>query len=140
MDGSRFDQLTRTFVATISRRRLVSALAAGAAGVVGREEEAAAAGKKVGTTCGNGKKCCKGATCKNTTCRCRAGRRDCGDGRCEKCCASRDCPDGQTCCQQDNQCVALLTDPGRCGRCQNSRCPGATDFCINGECATAGCT
>ncbi len=117
MDGQHFDRFTRSLVTSATRRRLAAALAAGVGSGLLRRTAVAAACKQAGKPCGNGKKCCQGATCRNQRCRCRAGLTSC-----------------------TGVCVNLRTDPNRCGTCQNSRCPGANDVCLNGACATGGCT
>jgi hypothetical protein len=115
MDGHRFDLMSRWLVNGSSRRSALRALVGGAfaAGLSGLGLDDAAAkcvnpGKKCKSKHGK-KKCCGGAKCQGSKCKCPAGLIPCG-----------------------GRCVDAENDLENCGACGNA-CGGA-EICRFGSC------
>lgn len=116
VDESRFDAWTRLLGTYRSRRTTLRAVAAGALATAlaarGGEEAAAKCvdpGKKCKSKHGKKKKCCGGAKCQGSKCK---------------------CPDGLLAC--GGLCVDALNDLQHCGQCDKA-C-GATETCYYGHC------
>jgi hypothetical protein len=139
MDPTRFDQLSRIFAATPSRRSALAGLTGTLTALVTRllpsdASDVNAAPKvcrPLGKLCfpDRGIGCCRGATCQNGRCRCPKRARRCGS-HClpkSKCCRHKDCPGNQRC--QKGRCRC----PAGKKRCQQ-RCIEKNACCRNGEC------
>lgn len=137
MDGSAFDDLTKTLTEPRSRRdahRLVSGLAVGGLlALVGVAEGTARKKKKPCPPCKKRKKGkCKVRLPEGTSCIDTAGQ----DGTCQegRCVPSPTCSDGM---KNGNE--SDVDCGGSCGRCPNSkRCTGAND-CASAYCASGTC-
>ena len=111
MDDPSVDAIAKLIATTTRRhslRLLAGALLAGPLALLG-PAAADAACARPGRTCGDGKKCCPGATCRGGTCRCKAGRTKC-----------------------DGRCVDTQTSETHCGAC-NAPCD-PTETCVEGVC------
>ena len=131
MDAQQFDYLIRSVGAHSSRRTIVRRVAAGLGAVIlgratvetGEAQQQPNRCRNVGQSCrkrrGRPKpKCCAGATChRNTRCRCRPGRKRCGN-KCLK----------QNQCCGNNQCTGA-----NAGNCVNNRCRAAFRTCTAGR-------
>ena len=148
MDDRRFDQFTRSLIAQPCTRRrwlrgwvgfvLGSWLAR--RGTAGAAEEAAGECGRVGDACAADGDCCAGARCANNgTCVCRAGRTDCGDGRCRDLqIDERNCGGCGTACRADQVCLdgACACPDGR-PECRGRCCPAGSACLGLGLCCPA---
>lgn len=125
MDGSRFDDLTRTLAGGLNRRRLLKGMVGGVlggfAGLAGRGATAAC---PPGQAAVSGNRC----VCKST------GRPPGADGTCP-------CPSGLTNCGGD--CVDTGRSSGHCGGCGQA-CPVGPNVsaisCVRGACMIVACS
>lgn len=146
MDSSRFDVLTRSLAANLTRRGLVAWLAPILAMLLPWLESTPTAAKgtcrKPGKRCGgkDGPRCCGQAKCRGGRCQCR-GRRKLCRGKCipkANCCQDADCGGGATCQNGTCNCPAgqkpcngTCVPDGEC--CQNGDC-GSCETCQGGTC------
>jgi hypothetical protein len=138
MDDRHFDALTRSFIRTLSRRRLTGLLGGagmGALGLFGVAPPATAACKK---------KCGPCERCKNDKCKPKQDDIRCnGDGRCLKgrCNSRPDCfPFASTCSVDDpDACCSGICRSNKCMRGEmDARCRTGED-CISGKCVGYRC-
>jgi hypothetical protein len=150
MDGSRFDELTRSLVCSTSRRGLVKGSVAGLLGValtrLGRGDVSAAC-KRVGRRC-SGDNCCEGAVCVDGRCQCEAGLTVCNGSRGAVCVAA--CPFGQVL-GSDCRCLCAATgrpvgdEPCDCDPCganeETAVCGESeiTEFCVYSNTVDGAC-
>ena len=159
MDGERFDTLTRTAIATGSRRGALRLLAGGAlgtlAGLIGARGAAACRGYR--DPCQDTDQCCPGTglRCRRGTCRCPRTKRWCGrTGRCipkDACCRDADCWGGMTCVAGSCACPGAGNFCPECYRCdaemgcqpdtarQGLACPKSAGVCCGTVCCQEAC-
>lgn len=154
MDGDRFDHLSRTLAAGVSRRKMVAGAGLALLGALGGRRAPAASAQVTQAQCGNVTcaknpgRCNDGCVCcgygnGNSRCRpagqcgpgevlCPPGLTFCPEsGQCAACCGNGDCGAGTLCC--GGTCVAgSLDDPTSCG-CGGERCP-LNEYCAGGIC------
>ena len=151
MDGSRFDNLSRAFSLSSTRRsaiRAAVATAIGGASVVALAESGSAqvVCRSAGQACTRNKQCCSDAcdtrrsapSNQRNKCYCPNGRTDCGnacvdltsdENHCGACGIA--CGGGETCC--NGTCRDLDADRDNCGTC-GKRCTNAAHICDEGGC------
>jgi hypothetical protein len=162
MDGQRFDSVTRSLVDAPTRRSLLRGLLAGlgAAALTGLglapvSAQCTPLGQRCTRVSG---KCCGGAECRGSRCRCRNGDKPCRKRciRADRCCTSRDCgggtcrkgncfcrPDQKRCeggCIPDDECCGGCPGNSVCcrnlGQCKDIRNdPNFCGNCVNGRCS-----
>jgi len=132
MDDRRVDDLARAVTgAAGSRRALAQAVAGSFLAIVFRPApEAAARCVRLGKRCAGkrgepDKKCCGGAGCQGTRCRCRGGKVGCG-GRCVSRCAA-----GQV--REPAGCGCCSVNDAPCDSAKPAAC--CSETCLMGRCA-----
>lgn len=137
MDGTRFDQLTRTFAGFRTRRSFLKSCASLALmGVVGVPETQAAACTPPGplSYCNADSECCGHADCLLGICQCESGYKQCGllcvpvSQNCSSCAVG-----AQRC---NGVCINVQNDRFNCGSC--GRQCSANQICSAGHCCPKG--
>jgi len=151
MDGSRFDELTRTLATPTSRRRTLRLLAGGALAAVTAALGVGEAGathtgcRHHGKSCARNKQCCSGRCAGSGVCKCPGGTTRCGTTAC--CAAGESCQNGTCVAACVGDCTGKDCGDNGCGvSCGECTAPatcgggGTPGICGGGGCTATSCT